>query len=111
MIRTIAPVLAAVVLVVVLVVGLGRSTRAQPDEGPSVVYLFVSGDGPSATAWYSGAPPTGEPVQDALDRFPGYRVATTTASERPTAITIARDDGTVSDIETTPQSYLVLLER
>ena len=56
------------------------SARAEDRPAPretDVRYLAVSGDGPNARAWYDGAPPTGVPVQEALNTFAtqGFRVA------------------------------------
>src|SRR5262245_21326684 len=65
-------VLAAVAMVVVAgAVGLGFGRRANAD-GPAdrrIAFLYVSGRGPQAKAWYDGAPGSGVLVQAALDTF------------------------------------------
>lgn len=55
-------------------------TKAASADGPGnkkLAYIYVSGRGATARAWYQGAPPSGTPVQDALDKFTsdGYQFA------------------------------------
>lgn len=49
------------------------------DEAKALVdmrYIAITGDGPNARAWYDGAPPSGVPLQTALDAYgkEGYRI-------------------------------------
>jgi hypothetical protein len=62
-----------------------RPTAAEEPRPGSIVYVNVSGDGPTSKAWFKGAPPTGMQVQDALDQLvrEGYRVHSVTAGFRP----------------------------
>ena len=65
-------------VVVALIVLTGRqqpSLAATPKV--DIVYISVTEEGPSARAWFDGAPSPGVPVQDALNRFAkqGYQVA------------------------------------
>lgn len=43
-------------------------------------FLSISGEGPTAKAWYEGAQPSGVPLQQALEKFnkDGYRVVAVT---------------------------------
>ncbi|MCA9315821.1 MAG: hypothetical protein R3F05_05320 [Planctomycetota bacterium] len=56
--------------------GARAEDRPTPRE-TDIRYLAVTGDGPTARAWYDGAPPNGTPVQEALDTFAqqGFRVS------------------------------------
>jgi hypothetical protein len=62
-----------------------RPSAAEEPRPSSIVYVNVSGDGPTSKAWFKGAPPTGMQVQDALDQLvrDGYRVHSVTAGFRP----------------------------
>lgn len=55
---------------------LARRGEAEAEPLPHMVYVSITGEGPSAKAWYDGAAPTGVPVQAALDTFAkqGYRL-------------------------------------
>jgi len=72
------PLAVALFLALFLVLDSRRPGSAEPPEtGNHIVYVSITGEGPSAKAWFDGATPTGVPVQTALDQFSakGYRVA------------------------------------
>ena len=71
--------------------GAPRSSEAAPDDAVSIVYIYVTGEGASAKAWYDGVPSPGVPVQSALDRYAkqGYEVARVTDNLRSTADDVA----------------------
>ena len=54
----------------------GDAAASEKPE-PAMRYIAVTGDGPTARAWYDGAAPSGVPVQEALDIFAaqGFQVA------------------------------------
>lgn len=96
----------------VVALALGRAADAGGSDGKRLVFVHVTGRGPTARAWYQGAPPSGVPVQDALDRLasegcrfvalasggvPGY-VQQGTSAPPPT-------EGALD------ASYMILLER
>ncbi len=82
---------AVVVLAVMVVAGNPSSSQAESSAKVDIVYLFVTGEGPSSKAWFKDAPSTGLPVQDALDRFAkdGYRAKMITDELRSTADAVA----------------------
>ena len=103
----------AVVLVLALAAAAlawGRGASAEPNaKDHRIVYLYVSGTGPQAKAWYDGAPPSGVQVQSALDRFAadGFRLGAVSSSGRSqvgAAAAALRPDEIAAD-------YVVLLER
>jgi len=81
-----AALLAVVALAVVgAALALALGARAEDRPAPretDIRYLAVTGDGPTARAWFDGAPPNGTPVQEALDTFAqqGFRVSQVTQS-------------------------------
>ena len=83
--------IAVVVLALVVVAGRPADTEAAPTGKVDIVYLFVTGEGPSAKAWFKDAPSTGMNIQDALDRFAkeGYRARLVTDELRATADDVA----------------------
>jgi hypothetical protein len=91
-----------------LAFGLVRAASAEPNPRARIVYLYVSGTGPQAKAWYDGAPPAGTAVQSALDRFTAdgfHYVAISSSGRSPTAgAAQARPDEIAAD-------YVILLER
>jgi len=71
-------------------VGFALSQAASAD-GPGtkrLAYLYISGRGATARAWYQGAPPSGTPVQDALDKFiaDGYQFAAISSGGLPSQV-------------------------
>jgi hypothetical protein len=79
------PVAVALVLGLLLLDSRRPGSAEPPETGNHMVYVSITGEGPSAKAWYDGATPTGVPVQTALDHFSarGYRVsAVSEARER-----------------------------
>ncbi len=83
--------IAVLVLAIMVVAGDPRSTQAEPAAKVDIVYLFVTGEGPSAKAWFKDAPSTGLAVQDALDSFAkqGYHAKLITDELRSTADAVA----------------------
>ncbi len=67
----------ALVLAVVLLAGRQPLSHAADEEKVDIAYLYVTGEGSTAKAWYDGAPSPGVPVQDALNKFAkeGYLVS------------------------------------
>ncbi len=100
---------AVLILVVATVAGglvFGRGARADGADR-RVVFLYVSGRGPQAKAWYDGAPPSGVAVQAALDTFSkaGFKFAALTASGSPAlAQPTNPESGPIAD-------YVILLDR
>jgi hypothetical protein len=90
-----------------------RLPGARAEDEPHIVFLNITGEGPTAKAWYRGAPPAGVAVQDALDKFSseGYHVANVSPSQRPIITTIASGSGSVTDRSEVEQFFIVLLER
>ena len=91
----------------------GRGAAADGAATKRLVYLYVSGKGPQAKAWYDGGAPSGTQLQTALDKWSGdgYHF-----------VAISPGIGTtvnVSSLPTTPQSpdsalgadFVLLLER
>lgn len=81
--RMTAPIwLALGALLAALVFVASRPGEAEAEPAPSVVtrFLSVTGEGPTAKAWYEGAQPSGIPLQRALEKFntDGFRVVTVT---------------------------------
>ena len=102
--------------ILALVIGLlilfdGAST-ADEKEGPHTIFLNVTGQGPTAKAWYRGAPPAGVPFQEALDTFSekGYRVVEMRASQRPIVQNVLQDCSVIDRRDEEP-FILVLMER
>ncbi len=65
-------------IVIVPLTSNGNPAHAK-DEAHSL-FLSITGEGPTAKAWYDEAPPAGVPIQDALDKFSaeGYRIVKVT---------------------------------
>jgi len=82
---------AVLVLAVLVLRGPVATSEAAPAQSVDVAYLFVTGEGPSAKAWFKDAPSTGVPVQDALDRFTklGYVAKLITNELRSTSDSVA----------------------
>jgi len=80
-----------VALVLAGLPGTPRESSAAPDLGVSIAYIYVTGEGATAKAWYDGVPSPGVPVQNALDTYAkkGYRVARVTDNLRSTADDVA----------------------
>ncbi len=83
--------IAVVVLAVVAIGGSPSISHADAKGTVDIAYLFVTGEGPSAKAWFKDAPSTGLGVQDALDRFAklGYRAKHVTDELRSTSDAVA----------------------
>lgn len=87
----VAAVLGAVVALTLS--GLPGSPRvSEASDGPvGIAYIYVTGEGATAKAWFDGVPSPGVSVQSALDKFAkeGYRVARVTDNLRSTADDVA----------------------
>jgi hypothetical protein len=86
--------LVAVLVVAVVLLGLPGSppeSSAEPSKTVDIRYIYVTGEGATAKAWFDGAPSPGISVQDALDKFgeQGYRVAMVTDNLRSTEDNVA----------------------
>ncbi len=60
---------------------LGPNTADADGPKPQATkFLSITGEGPTAKAWYEGAQPSGVPLQQALERFnkDGFRVVAVT---------------------------------
>lgn len=99
-------------LVIGLLILFDGSSTADEKAGPHTVFLNVTGEGPTAKAWYRGAPPAGVPFQEALDTFSekGYRVVEMRASQRQVVQTVLQD-GSIVEPRDEEQYFIVLLER
>jgi hypothetical protein len=100
---------AACALLAVAVV-LALTPRASGDAPKNgLVYLHVTGQGPTAKAWYDGGPPTGSQVQAALSRFTdqGYKFAAISSSGIGTFVTTA---SSTVPTQAPEASYVILLE-
>jgi hypothetical protein len=75
---------AALVAVGAAAFSFGRGAAAD-GATQKIAYLFVSGKGPSAKAWYDGGPPAGVQVQAALNVFSGqgFKVTAISSSGQP----------------------------
>jgi len=80
-----------IALVLLGLPGTPRESTAGPEQGVDIRYIYVTGEGATAKAWYDGAPSPGVSVQDALDKFgkEGYRVARLTDNLRSTEDNVA----------------------
>ena len=99
------------ILLAISLVGVAFARGGADDAAAHrIVYLYVSGQGPQAKAWYSGGPPSGVPFQDALDTFAtqGFSYAAIASSGRPaesSAVLAATSDSRLN------ADYIVLLQR
>jgi hypothetical protein len=100
-------VVAAIAVVGVVALALGRRASADGPSDRRVAFLYVTGRGPQAKAWYDGAPGSGVLVQQALDAFSkqGFHFAAISSSGSPAlAQPAAPENGPIAD-------YVILLER
>ena len=70
----------------------GTPRVSEASDGPiGIAYIYVTGEGATAKAWFDGVPSPGVSVQSALDKFAkdGYRVARITDNLRSTADDVA----------------------
>ncbi len=86
--------LVAGLVIAVVLLGLPGSpseSMAESGKGVDIRYIYITGEGATAKAWYDGAPSPGVSVQDALDKFgkEGYRVARMTDNLRSTEDNVA----------------------
>jgi hypothetical protein len=76
--------LALVALALIVLAGRQDPSLAAEDGKVDILYLSVTNEGPTAKAWYEGAPSAGVPVQEALTKFgrEGYKVVAVTEDLR-----------------------------
>lgn len=100
------------VAVGVLAIAWSRGADAEPNVSHRIVYLYVSGRGAQAKAWYDGGPPSGVQVQQALDTFAGqgFKLVSLASSGVASVVTVGgvAPSGTDGASEA---SYVILLER
>ena len=103
-------------IVAVTIGGVAALTVRAEGDAPArrIAYLHVTGQGPSAKAWYDGGPPTGSQVQAALDRFAsqGYRfaaIASSGVSPLTTVVTTTTSLSSPTD-QGREASYVIVLE-
>lgn len=107
--------LAAVLVTAAAAFGLGRgASAADPAPPHRIVYVFISGKGPQAKAWFDGGPPQGVQVQAALDTFArdGFRYVAISSSGVPSRTTVTPTSTSQTSSEAVAEAeYVVLLER
>ncbi len=81
---------AVIALVITGLPGSPRESTAA-DDPVQIAYIYVTGEGATAKAWYDGVPSPGVAVQSALDRYAkmGFRVARMTDNLRSTEDDVA----------------------
>jgi hypothetical protein len=111
--RTSAVLLALAVAVGAIAVALVQAARVEGADAHRIAYLHVTGRGPTARAWYQGAPPSGVPVQDALDKFAadGYRTAALGTVGVPAVGSGGAPSPIASSESVVDLPYVILLER
>lgn len=105
--------LGALALGLALFFAVGTPSKAEEGDKGHIVYLSITGDGPNARAWYTGAPPAGVLVQEALDRFSadGYHVAEVRASQPSVVSVITPDSGVTQQTTGLDDLFIILLEK
>jgi hypothetical protein len=76
------------------------------------MFVFVTGSGAQAKAWYDGAAPQGVPVQSALDKLAGegFKFAAIASSGVGNPVNVGSPAPAPSD--SSPRAdYVILLER
>ncbi len=98
--------------VAVLAIAWSRGADAEPSVAHRIVYLYVSGRGAQAKAWYDGGPPSGVQVQQALDTFAGqgFKFVAIASSGLPSQVTVGTALVTPAE-GSLEASYVILLER
>lgn len=91
-------------------------SRAASADGPTakrIAYIYVSGRGATARAWYQGAPPSGTPVQDALDKFTadGYQFAAISTGGLPTQIVTTSSPSVSPGDASLDAAFVILLAK
>ena len=90
------------------------ASAADPAAPHRIVYVFVSGKGPQAKAWYDGGPPQGAQVQAVLDTFAkdGFHYAAISSSGVASRVNVSNSSTPASSNDPVPEAeYVVLLER
>lgn len=104
---------AVVALVAYLAIARGPGASAADPAPHRIVYLFVSGKGPQAKAWYDGGPPQGAQVQSVLDTFArdGFHYAALASSGVASRVNVSSSSSAASNEPLAEAEYLLLLER
>lgn len=111
--RHLSILLGGLVLGLAVLLAVGTPSQAEEGENTHTVYLSVTGDGPNARAWFTGAPPAGTLVQEALDRFSaeGYRVVEVRPYPR-TVVSVVTENSGLSPRGSDPdETFIILLEK
>lgn len=92
---------------------LSQAASADGPAGKRLAYVYVSGRGATARAWYQGAPPSGTPVQDALDKFTadGYAFAAISTGGLPTQVVSAGSPSISPGDASLDAAFVILLSR
>ena len=111
--RTVPVLLGALVIGLALLLALGSPSQAEEGEKGHMVYISVTGDGPNARAWFTGAPPAGTLVQEALDRFSddGYHVAEVRPYQRSVITVLSEDSGLTPRTSELDEAFIIILEK
>ncbi len=110
-------VLSMLVVALVSYLWLGRGPGAaagDPAAPHRIVYVFVTGKGPQAKAWYDGGPPQGAQVQAVLDIFAkdGFRYVAISSSGLSSRVSVSNASTQTTSTDAVPDAeYVVLLER
>ena len=107
--------IAVIGLAAFLLLGRGPGASAGDSASPHrIVYLFVSGKGPQAKAWYDGGPPQGAQVQAVLDTFAkdGFRFVAIASSGLSSRVSVTSAPTATPSTDPVPEAeYVILLER
>ena len=106
----VALVLAAVLAAGVIVLALGHASRVEAADAHRIEYVQIGGRGANARAWYYGAPPSGVPVQEALDKFAaeGLHFSGIAASS---LVSSTQSGSVATDVALGDPTYVIVLER
>ena len=105
--------LGALALGLALLFTVGTPSQAEEGQAGHIAYMSITGYGPNARAWFTGAPPAGTLVQEALDRFAadGYHVAEVRPYQRSVITVLSEDGGLTPRTTDSDESFIVLLEK
>jgi hypothetical protein len=111
-IRTTALVAILVAAGAAFLLATGAPTQAEDTATHHTVFISVTGRGPTAMGWYKGAPPAGNLLQDALDRFSeqGYRVIAIRPAQ-PDMVTVVSPSGVIDESSLRADAYIILMEK
>ncbi len=112
-IRTTALVAILVAAGAAFLLATGAPTQAEDAATHHTVYISVTGRGPTAMGWYKGAPPAGNLLQDALDRFSeqGYRVVEMRPAQPDMVTVVSPGGGVIDESSLRADAYIILMEK